>query len=88
MAVRAKDVEPIEQLTRSVDLLLRLKVREIKGDRNQTQMILLLAETGATGGEIASLLGISRTNVDPVLSKARASSKGKGSGRGATSGKV
>ena len=89
MAVRTRDVEPIEQLARSVDLLLRLKVREIRGDRNQTQMILLLGEAGATGGEIASLLGVSRTNVDPVLSKARASStRVNRSGRPAASRKV
>jgi hypothetical protein len=73
MATRTKDGEPIEQLVRSVDLLLRLKLREVRGDRTQKEMILLLGEMGGTAAEIASLLGVSRTNVDPVLSKARSS---------------
>jgi DNA-directed RNA polymerase specialized sigma24 family protein len=74
MAARAKEIDPIEQLARSVDLLLRLKLREVTGDRSQKDMILLMGEMGATSAEIASLLGINRTSVDPVLSKARASS--------------
>ncbi len=89
MAARTNEIEPIEHLVRSVDLLLRLKLREVKGDRNQKDMILLMGEIGATGAEIASLLGISRTNVAPVLSKARAfSTKVNRSGRPAASRKV
>jgi len=89
MAARSKGIEPIEQLVRSVDLLIRLKLQEIRGDRSQKEMILLMGEMGATGAEIASLLGINRTNVAPVLSKARASStKVNGSGRPAVSRKV
>jgi hypothetical protein len=86
MAARAKEIDPIERLVRSVDLLLRLKLREITGDRNQKAMILFMGEMGATAAEIASLLGVSRANVDPVLSKARASSaKANRAGRAVTS---
>lgn len=89
MAARAKEIDPIERLARSVDLLLRLKLRELTGDRNQKATILFMGEMGATAAEIASLLGISRTNVDPVLSKARASSaKVKRSRRATASRKV
>jgi DNA-directed RNA polymerase specialized sigma24 family protein len=81
MAARQEKTEPIDRLARSVDLLVRLKLHEIRGQRSQKEMVLLLGQAGASGGEIASLLGISRTNVDPILSKARSSST-KQRGRG------
>src|SRR5947209_1363215 len=54
-------LEPIERVARSVDLLLKLKLQQLKGDRTQRDMILFLATLGISSGEIASLLGISRT---------------------------
>ena len=76
---RAKDnVEPIERIARSMDLLLRLKLGEVKGDRSQRDMIRFLGSHGATAGEIASLLGVSSTTVHPELSKARAQSATRG----------
>jgi DNA-directed RNA polymerase specialized sigma24 family protein len=73
MPPSVKKIEPLEQIARSADLLLRLKLQEMKEGQSQTQMILLLGGIGATGGEIAALLDVSRTTVDPILSKARAS---------------
>lgn len=64
--------DPIERLARSIDLLVKLKVEEIKGDRNQRDMIRFLAGLGASGPEISSVLGISRSTVDPELSKLKA----------------
>ena len=74
-------VDPVERLARSVDLLVRLKVDELKGGRSQRELIRFLGGLGVGGGEIASLLGISRTTVDPELSKLRAKKKGSKRGR-------
>jgi len=81
MAQANRVVESVERLARSVDLLVRLKPEEVKGGRNQREMTRSLGGLGATGGEIASLLGISRTTVDPELSKARGSNTTKGQAR-------
>ena len=73
---RAKDnTEPIERLARSVDLLVKLKVEELKGERNQREMIRFLYSLGAGGAEITAMLGISRSTVDPELSKLRKGKK-------------
>lgn len=71
-----KLVDPLEKIARSVDLLLRLKIDEVKGQRSQKEMIHFLSSLGAGGGEIASFLNVNRTTVDPELSKLRASAKG------------
>jgi hypothetical protein len=73
MARGSKAIEPVAQIARSVDLLVRLKIEELKHDRTQREMIRFLASLGVPAGEIASLLCIRRTTVDPELSKARAS---------------
>ena len=70
------DENPLEQIARCVDLLLRLKIDEVKGDRTQGEMIRFLGSQGATPAEVASLLGVKPSTVYPELSKARAS-KGK-----------
>jgi DNA-directed RNA polymerase specialized sigma24 family protein len=70
--------DPLERVAHSIDLLVRLKLDELKGERSQREMIRFLGGLGATGGEIASLLGVSRTTVDPELSKARAGNDTKG----------
>jgi hypothetical protein len=67
----------VKQIARSIELLVRLKVEELRGDRNQSDMIRFLADRGATATEIASLMTIKRTTVDPIVSRARASAKPK-----------
>ena len=79
---RATDnADPLERIARSMDLLLKLKLEEIKGDRTQRAMIRFLGSHGATAGEIASLLAVSSTTVHPELSKARAQTSAKGKAR-------
>jgi hypothetical protein len=63
------------KIARSLDLLVRLKIDQIKGSRNQTNMILLLASLGATTPEISSLLRVPTTTVSPIVSKRRGSAK-------------
>ncbi len=76
MPRESKPMDPIERVARSVELLVKLTLMEIKGDRTQREMIHLLGEFGLGGGEIAGLLNLSRTTVDPELSKLRAANKG------------
>lgn len=85
MAPRSMESDPAEGLARSFDLLLRLKIEEIKGDRSQREMIRMLGAMGATAPEIASLLRISLTTVAPELSKARTPKKKKNSSASAPS---
>ena len=68
--------DPMHQIARNLELLLRLKVEELKKDRSQKEMIRSLFELGAESGEIASLLRVSNTTVNPELSKLRAAEKG------------
>jgi DNA-directed RNA polymerase specialized sigma24 family protein len=75
MAREIKQKEPIQQLADSVDLLVRLKIDSLKGDRNKTQMIHLLAGFGLEASEIARLLGLPGTTVAPEVSKLRAAQK-------------
>jgi hypothetical protein len=75
MAREIKQKEPIQQLADSVDLLVRLKIDSLKGDRNKTQMIHLLAGFDLEASEIARLLSLPSTTVAPEVSKLRAAQK-------------
>jgi DNA-directed RNA polymerase specialized sigma24 family protein len=61
----------LEDIRRSLDLLLRLKIQEIRGDRSQTEMIHLLGSLGCPPAEIARLIGTTSGTVRPILSRAR-----------------
>jgi hypothetical protein len=85
MAANSKvdKTDPISLLARSVDLLLRVKVEELRADKNQTQMIHMLGRIGMTGPEIASVLGADYKTVAPILSKSKAKpTRRKGQPRG------
>jgi hypothetical protein len=75
MAPRSKPKDPVEQIARSVELLLRLRIEALKGERSQTQMIRLLLDLGLESTEIASLLNLPGTTVAPEVSKMRAAEK-------------
>jgi DNA-directed RNA polymerase specialized sigma24 family protein len=70
--VRTSEAETTDAggLERSIELLLRLKVHELKGDRGQTEMILLLDSLGFQSGEIIRFLGAPANTVRPILSRA------------------
>lgn len=63
--------DALTSLARSMDLLLRLEVQNLKGKRNNTEMILLLDSLGFRPAEIATVLGTTSTTVRPILSKSR-----------------
>lgn len=62
-------------LERSIELLLKLRIHEVKGDRSQSETIRFLDSLGFRSGEIIRLLGASEGTVRPILSRARAQKK-------------
>lgn len=70
--------ELFQSIARSLDLLVKLKVKEAQGDRKLNEMILLLHSLGCRPKEIAEALGKTPNDVNPVISRSR---KGGGTGR-------
>jgi len=73
-------VEEIRALRTSVELLVRLKLEEVWGERTQKEMIQLLDSCGCTPTQIASLLKTTTNTVNPVLSRDRRVQKAKMNG--------
>ena len=74
--------ELLGAIAQSLNLLVKLKVKETQGDRKLNEMILLLHSLGCRPVEIAQALGKSPNDVNPVISRARMSrSKHKKPGR-------
>ena len=63
--------EVLQSIARSLDLLVKLKVREAQGDRKLNEMILWLHSLGCRPVEIAEALGKTSNDVNPVISRAR-----------------
>lgn len=61
----------LQSIARSVDLLVKLKVKEAQGDRKLNEMILFLHSLGCRPIEIAEALGKTSNDVNPVISRAR-----------------
>lgn len=73
----SSEAESLQDLKRSVDLLLKLKIAELKGERSQSEMILFLQSLGFKSGEIINLTGASGATVRPILSRGRKNQKKK-----------
>lgn len=69
--------DQLQSIARALNLLVKLKVRELQGDRKQNEMILFLHSLGCRPMEIAEVLGKSTNDVNPVLSRARNATSGK-----------
>lgn len=63
--------EILQSIARSLNLLVKLKVKEAQGDRKLNEMILLLHSLGCRPIEIAEALGKTSNDVNPVISRAR-----------------
>jgi DNA-directed RNA polymerase specialized sigma24 family protein len=61
----------LTQLNRSVELLVRLKIHEARGEKSQKEMILFLDSLGCSPSEIARFLSIPTTTINPILSRGR-----------------
>lgn len=66
----------LESISRTLDILLRLKIREVRFEddfeKTQKDMILLLDNLGLTIDEICEYLGAPRNSVAPTLSREKA----------------
>ena len=71
MGIDDDKLEALSQIERSIELLLKLKISELKGDRNQSETILLLNSLGFKSGKIIKYLGASQKTVRPILSRGR-----------------
>jgi DNA-directed RNA polymerase specialized sigma24 family protein len=63
--------EILQSIARSINLLVRLKAKELQGDRKLKDMILWLHSLGWRPAEIAEALGKTDNDVNPVISRAR-----------------
>lgn len=63
--------EYLRRIAESTDLLARLALEALRGDRTQKDMILYLDGLGISPGRIADLLGTTTNTVYPTLSRAR-----------------
>ncbi|MGD0267392.1 MAG: hypothetical protein ABSD47_20980 [Candidatus Methylomirabilota bacterium] len=63
--------ELLQSIARSLNLLVKLKVKEAQGDRKLNEMILFLHALGCRPIEIAEALGKTPNDVNPVISRAR-----------------
>jgi DNA-directed RNA polymerase specialized sigma24 family protein len=61
----------VEGLRRLLELHLRVQVHTLKGEKNQTEMILLLNGLGFTSAEIASMLPAPLASVKPIVSRTK-----------------
>jgi hypothetical protein len=65
------DRDLLESIALSLKLLVKLKIKEVQGDRKLSEMILLLHSLGCRPVEIADALGKTANDVNPVISRAR-----------------
>ena len=63
--------ELLQSIARSLSLLVKLKVMEVRGERNFKEMVLLLHSLGCRPIEIAEVLGKTSKDVNPILSRSR-----------------
>jgi hypothetical protein len=63
--------EVVLTISRNLEVLVRLKMIELRGTRTMSEMILLLHQMGLRPVQIAQALGKSDNDVNPVISRAK-----------------
>ena len=61
----------LQSIVRSLNLLVKLKVKEAQGDRKLKEMVLLLHSLGCRPMEIAEVLGRTSNDINPIISRSR-----------------
>jgi len=65
------ELAALKKMARLLEILTRLNLQTMKGDRTQAQMVLMLDEVGCGPSEIADLLGTTVNTVNVTLSNAK-----------------
>ena len=78
LAVADELTDLLNQIRRSLDILVRLRVQEACAGRSQKDSIILLDSVGCHPTEIAEILGTTTNSVNPTLSRARQKAKSGG----------
>lgn len=61
----------LNKMTRLLEILVRLNLQAMRGERTQRDMILILDSVGCGPSEIADLLGTTSNTVNVALSNAK-----------------
>jgi hypothetical protein len=61
----------LDRISNSLDLLVRLRLRDVQHGRSKTEMVELLGGMCGSAAEIARLLDLPTSTVSPILSRAR-----------------
>jgi len=65
------EISVLNRMTRLLEILVRLNLQTMRGDRTQKDMILMLDSVGCKPSEIAGLLGTTPNTVNVSLSNAK-----------------
>ena len=65
------EISLLTEMTRLLEILVRLNLQTMRKDHNQKEMILMLDSVGCGGAEIADLLQITPNSIGPTLSRAK-----------------
>lgn len=65
------ELAALNKVARLLEILTRLNLQTMRGDRTQAQTVLMLDEAGCGPSEIAALLGTTANTVNVTLSNAK-----------------
>lgn len=65
------DLSLLNKMTRLLEILVRINLQSMRGDRTQREMILMLDSVNCGPSEIANLLGTTSNSVNVSLSNAK-----------------
>jgi len=69
------EISVLDKMTRMLEILVRLNLQTMRGDRTQADMILMLDSVGCSPSEIAGLLGTTSNTVNAIECKEKVSKK-------------
>ena len=70
-ATEGGELAALKKVARFLEILTRLNLQTMKGDRSQQDMVLMLDAVGCGPSEIADLLGTTANTVNVTLSNAK-----------------
>jgi len=65
------EISALNKMTHMLEILVRLNLQSMRGDRTQGDMVLMLDSVGCGPSEIADLLGTTSNTVNVTLSNAK-----------------